>query len=177
MATYFMPPALTWDAAEMSVRATEAFNWLGTQELSRVARPLVRVLNVAVRVRSESGFGVPWNCPCVRLMDGLRAGHMKTTSTVGEVESAEVSVTVQRVWLWLVATACRPGVPPVEQTGESDSIARQSFVESMGELATTSAETPPGPSLVNENVRMVRLASVAESKTRFRNVIEAVGVV
>jgi hypothetical protein len=47
----------------------------------------------------------------------------------------------------------------------------------MGELATTSAETPPGPSLVNENVRMVRLASVAESKTRFRNVIEAVGVV
>ena len=68
-------------------------------------------------------------------------------------------------------------MPPVAQVASASSMDRQSVVPSIGELATTWAETAPGPSLVKVKVRVVRFGSTAESTTRFRKVTVALGAV
>jgi hypothetical protein len=52
---------------------------------------------------------------------------------------------------------------------------RHSFVVSIGEVATTCADTVPEPSLTNQNVRASPAESTAESSSRSLNVTVAVG--
>jgi hypothetical protein len=136
----------------MSVRVSVASAVADGHAAMRLRGPAVLVLNVAVRVRRESGFGEPWKRPCAIEMDGRSAGHEMATSTVGVDELAETRATVQ---LECAQTASRvtSGVAPDWQTFGSRSALTQIVVESVGDVDTIEAVTSPGPSLMNVNVR------------------------
>jgi len=94
---YRISRIVVWPVFDTSASVAVAFEAPGGQEASRVALPLSRDEKLAVSVRNESRFGVPWNRPWVSVTDGLLVGQLKAKSTVGDDSPAEIRVTIQRV--------------------------------------------------------------------------------
>ena len=110
-------------------------------------------------------------------INGCLEGHRNAMSTVGELWSADVRVTVQREWSVGATIEVKPGATPSWHACAASSTARQIREVSDGEDDTISAETAPGPSLAKMNVRVVRFGSLSASSTTLVKVIAAVGAV
>lgn len=146
----------------------------GGHAASTLSVPAARVVKVALNMRRESGFGEPWKRAWSREIDGFSEGHLNCTSTVGDASLAELSVKVQCEWA-VVAGRVNPGAASESHTVGEPSTVRHIIDESVGAVEVTSAETVPGPSLVNENVRIALAGSARESRVRSPNVTVAVG--
>lgn len=122
-----------------SVRVSAAFVTAGGHVATTPTDPAARVLNVAVKPRTESGLGVPWNRPWLSVIAGAFVPQVKATSAT-DVAPGSVATMVTIHWDWSPADGAlvkNPGVAPVTQLCWPPFTCRHSFRFVSGAAPTT----------------------------------------